>query len=70
MKTTKLKQLVIATIVGAQFTRTGLAAEATATGTNGTAVAEIPAFAADTGSAAEAAETRRSSSRLRRWYKK
>ncbi len=56
MKTTKLKQLVIATVVGAQFTRAALAAEAAATGTNGTAVADIPAFAADAGSAGEAAE--------------
>ena len=57
MKTNnKLKHLVIATVAGAQFTLPTFAAEAVATGANGTAPVEIPAIAADGGNSAEAAE--------------
>jgi phosphate-selective porin OprO/OprP len=58
MKTTKLKQLIVATFLGAQSALTALAADGAVTGTNGTASVEIPAAAADGsgGSPAQEAE--------------
>ena len=56
MKTLKLKQAIIAAVVGTQFVLPVFAAESAATGTNGTAAVEIPAFAADGGSPAQEAE--------------
>jgi phosphate-selective porin OprO/OprP len=56
MKTTKLKQLIIAATVGTQFTLPVLAADGAATDTNGTASPEISAASADGGSPAQEAE--------------
>jgi phosphate-selective porin OprO/OprP len=56
MKTTKLKQLIIAATVGTQFTLPVLAADGAATDTNGTASPKISAASADGGSPAQEAE--------------
>jgi len=56
MKTLKLKQLIIAGVVGTQFASPVFAADSAAPGTNGTASVEIPALAADGGNPAQEAE--------------
>jgi phosphate-selective porin OprO/OprP len=56
MKKTKVKQLIIAAALGAQFALPLFAADSADTGTNGTAAVEIPAFATDGGSPAQEAE--------------
>jgi len=56
MKTTTLKQLILAVAVGTQFALPAFAAEVAATGSTGTASAEIPAFTADGRSQAQEAE--------------
>ncbi len=56
MKTLKLKQVIIAGVVGSQFGLPVFAADNAATGTNGAASVDIPAFAADGGSPAQEAE--------------
>jgi len=56
MKTTKLKQLFIATVAGAQVALPAFAADGAATGTNGTAVVESSATSTDGGNSSESAE--------------
>jgi phosphate-selective porin OprO/OprP len=56
MKTLKLKQLIVAAVVGTQFALPVFAAEGAAAGTNGAVSVEIPAVAADDGSLAQEAE--------------
>ncbi len=53
MKTTKLKQIVVAAVVVAQFALPTFAADSAASGTNGAASAETPALPADTATSSE-----------------